>query len=183
MLTIRGSGFAEFWISAVGSWIGLGGLFFVRGTNSTKKEPRSPQFSHPTSLYFYITTATTILLFPMFLLTWLNPTLFRAHIPIMIVPATLTIIVLLTTLLSNYLVRRAKWKESQRIQRMITDAAARERIGDESSAMAALGLQNGVWGSFVVFVLGVIGFVAGLAGLLVVIVRLLLICHPWKPDC
>jgi hypothetical protein len=28
-LTVRGSGFAEFWLSVVGTWIGIGGLLFV----------------------------------------------------------------------------------------------------------------------------------------------------------
>lgn len=69
------------------------------------------------------------------------------------------------------MVRRARWKESQRISRMIADAASREHAGEERSARAAVGLQKGgVWSRIKGFLSGVLGFIAGLAGVILITV-------------
>ncbi|ORX37835.1 hypothetical protein BD324DRAFT_623489 [Kockovaella imperatae] len=154
LLPYRGSGFADFWYSALGSWIGLGSVIF---------------FSHPPYLFFLTSLITVILHIPLVLLILLNPCLNRAHSPLFLIPFILTAVTLLFSLLSSYLVRRAKWKESQRITRMLTEAAVREREGEESAARVAMGLEKGVWGRFVGFLRGVIGLLAGLAGLVLVV--------------
>ncbi|WVR08105.1 hypothetical protein IAU60_005151 [Kwoniella sp. DSM 27419] len=158
-LPYRGSGFAEFWIAAIGAWIGLGGVLF---------------FSHPSYLFFITTLATLLLHIPIIFLVLLSPSLKRAHTPLIAIPLVLAASTLIFTLLSNFLVRRAKKRESQRICRMLTDAAGRERAGDESTARALVGVQGkGVWGRVVGFVGGLIGLIAGLLGM--IIVSLLLI--------
>ncbi|KAI9639024.1 uncharacterized protein MKK02DRAFT_31286 [Dioszegia hungarica] len=158
-LPYRGSGFAEFWVSAVGSWIGLGGVFF---------------FSHPSYLFFLTTLLTTLIAIPFILVTLFSPPVYAIHDPLLLVPFVLTACCLVFTLLSNYLVRRARYKESQRIVRMLTDAAGRERaVGEEGTARALVGIQGSMWGRFVGFMSGIGGFIAGLAGL--IIMTLLLI--------
>ena len=91
----------------------------------------------------------------------------------MLVPFILTASTAFFALLSNYLVRRARYKESQRIVRMLTDAAAREsRNTEESNARALVGVQGkGVWGRLVSFISGVTGLIAGLAAVVIVTVR------------
>ena len=63
---------------------------------------------------------------------------------------------------------------------MLTEAAAREREGEESAARVAMGLDKGIWGRFVGFALGVIGFIAGLTGVIIVTVRSCLYSLPGK---
>ncbi|WVW86983.1 hypothetical protein I302_109039 [Kwoniella bestiolae CBS 10118] len=158
-LPYRGSGFTEFWISLIGSWIGLGGVLF---------------FSHPSYLFFLTTLITLILHIPILFLALLSPSLKRAHAPLILVPLLLTGSTLIFTLLSNFLVRRAKKQESLRISRMLTDAAGRERASEEGTARALVGVQRkGFWGRIVGFFGGVFGLIAGLAGL--ILVSLLLI--------
>ncbi|ORY34831.1 hypothetical protein BCR39DRAFT_132887 [Naematelia encephala] len=156
----RGSGFFEFWLSAVGSWIGLGGVLF---------------HSHPSYLYFLTSLITFVLHIPIILLLFLSPPLRSAHLPLGVVPLGLTALTVIFALLSNYLVRRAKRREGERICRMLTDAAGRERgAGEEGTARALVGIQGkGIWGGFVSFISGIVGLIAGLAG--VVLVTLLLI--------
>ncbi|OCF62152.1 hypothetical protein L486_01819 [Kwoniella mangroviensis CBS 10435] len=158
-LPYRGSGFAEFWISLIGSWIGLGGVLF---------------FSHPSYLFFLTTLITLILHIPILFLALLSPSLKRSHAPLILVPLLLTGSTLIFTLLSNFLVRRAKKQESLRISRMLTEAAGRERASEEGTARALVGVQRkGFWGRILGFFGGVFGLIAGLAGL--VLVSLLLI--------
>lgn len=111
---------------------------------------------------------TLIIHFPILLLILLNHSLRRKHSPLFLVPFGLTFGILVVTLLSNYLVRRARWKESQKVRRMLTEAAARERHGDESGARAAVGLERGVCSSLLGFLSGVFGLAAGLASLILV---------------
>ena len=54
---------------------------------------------------------------------------------------------------------------------MLTEAAARERSGDEAGARAAVGLQKSVWRRVIGFIGGLLGFISGLVGLIVVAVR------------
>jgi hypothetical protein len=131
------------------------------------------QFSHPSYLFFLTTLLTLLLHLPLSLLALLSPPLRAAHAPLIVIPLSLSALTLFLTLLSNYLVRRARWKESQRITRMLTDAAARERGNPEENISRALvGVQGrGVWGRFVGFLSGVIGLVAGLTGLILITVR------------
>ncbi|WWC95765.1 hypothetical protein V866_002631 [Kwoniella sp. B9012] len=158
-LPYRGSGFAEFWISLIGSWIGLGGVLF---------------FSHPSYLFFLTTLITLILHIPILFLALLSPSLKRSHAPLILVPLVLTGSTLIFTLLSNFLVRRAKKQESLRISRMLTEAAGRERASEEGTARALVGVQRkGFWGRILGFFGGVFGLIAGLAGL--VLVSLLLV--------
>ena len=124
---------------------------------------------------------TAILVLPILLLTLLSPCLNRAHSPLFLVPLLLTLFILLTTLLSNYLVRRARFKESQRVSRMLTEAAAREREGEEAAARVAMGMEKGFGGRVVAFLFGVIGFIAGLAGLVLVLVSVQ--THRMKSPC
>jgi glycerol uptake facilitator-like aquaporin len=134
-------------------------------------ELRSPQYSHPSFLFFATTFLTLIMHVPIFLLTHLNTSLRRNHSPLIVVPFVVTGLTLIFTLLSNYLVRRARYNESQRIVKMLTDAAGRERsIGDEGAARAMVGIQGSVWGRIVGFLTAIAGLVAGLAGLIVVTV-------------
>jgi hypothetical protein len=44
LLTLRGSGFGEFWLSVVGTWIGVGGLLFVR-LHYLFRSPANPESS------------------------------------------------------------------------------------------------------------------------------------------
>ncbi|KAK8849618.1 hypothetical protein IAR55_004953 [Kwoniella newhampshirensis] len=158
-LPYRGSGFAEFWVSLIGSWISLGGVLF---------------FSHPSYLFFLTTLIALLLHIPIILLVFISKPLRLAHSPLILIPLTLTALTLVFTLLSNYLVRRAKMLESQRICRMLTDAAGRERAGDENVARALVGVQGrGFWGRIFGFIGGLVGLIAGLAG--VIVVTLLLI--------
>ncbi|WWC73747.1 uncharacterized protein I206_107719 [Kwoniella pini CBS 10737] len=153
-LPYRGSGFTEFWISLIGSWIGLGGVLF---------------FSHPSYLFFLTTLITLILHIPIIFLTLLSPSLKRNHTPLILAPLVLTASTLIFTLLANFLVRRAKKQESLRISRMLTEAAGRERASEESTARALVGVQGkGFWGRLVGFFGGVIGLIAGLTGLILV---------------
>lgn len=140
---------------------------------STTRANGSFQFSHPSYLFFLTTLLTLLLHLPLSLLALLSPPLRAAHAPLIVIPLSLSAFTLLLTLLSNYLVRRARWKESQRITRMLTDAAARERGNPEENISRALvGVQGrGVWGRFVGFLSGVIGLIAGLTGLILVTVR------------
>jgi len=106
------------------------------------------------------------------MLALLVPPLKSAHAPLILVPFILTAATAFFALLSNYLVRRARYNESQRVVRMLTDAASREsRTGEEATARALVGMQGkGVWGRFVAFISGVAGFVAGLAAVTLVTV-------------
>jgi hypothetical protein len=108
---------------------------------------------------------------PIILLTHLNFSLRRNHSPFIVIPLVITALTLILTLLCSYLVRRARYNESQRIVKMLTDAAGRERSGgDEGAARAMVGLQGSFWGRIVGFVGGIFGLIAGLAGLIVVTV-------------
>lgn len=102
----------------------------------------------------------------------LSPPLNRAHAPLFLVPFFLTFLTLAFSLLSNFLVRRARRLESERICRMLTDVAGRERAGgDEGVARALVGMQGkGAWGRFVGFILSVLELIAGLAGVIIVTV-------------
>lgn len=104
----------------------------------------------------------------------LSPSLKHTHLPLIFVPFGITALTVIFSLLSNHLVRRARRQEGQRIQRMLTDAAARERgrgTGDRHVTRALVGVQEkGVWGRLVGFFRGILGFIIGLAGLGLVIV-------------
>jgi hypothetical protein len=133
-----------------------------------------PKFSHPSFLFFFTSLLTTVLLFPVLLLVLISPSLKTAHAPLLLIPLLTTMATLLFTILSNYLVRRAHTKESQRVVRMLTDAAgSARREGDEAVARALVGLEApGVWNKIVGFFSGIIGLVAGLASLIIVTVSL-----------
>lgn len=119
---------------------------------------------------------TFIIHIPLFLLVVLSPSLKHKHLPLIFVPFGVTALTVLFSLLSNHLVRRARQQEGQRIQRMLTDAAARERgrgAGDRHVSRALVGVQEkGVWGRLVGFFRGILGFIIGLAGLGLVVVSL-----------
>ncbi|WRT69643.1 uncharacterized protein IL334_006632 [Kwoniella shivajii] len=158
-LPYRGSGFTEFWVSLIGAWIGLGGVLF---------------FSHPSYLFFLTTLITFLLHIPIIFLVLLSPSLKRAHVPLILIPLVVTASTLIFTLLSNFLVRRAKKRESMRISRMLTDAAGRERANEEATARALVGIQGkGFWGRIVGFLGGVVGLIAGLTGLILVLLLLI----------
>jgi hypothetical protein len=133
-----------------------------------------PKFSHPSFLFFFTSLLTTVLLFPVLLLVLISPSLKTAHAPLILIPLLTTMATLLFTILSNYLVRRAHTKESQRVVRMLTDAAgSARREGDEAVARALVGLEApGVWNKIVGFFSGIIGLIAGLASLIIVTVSL-----------
>ncbi|OCF43814.1 hypothetical protein I317_02256 [Kwoniella heveanensis CBS 569] len=157
-LPYRGSGFTEFWIALIGAWIGLGGVVF---------------FSHPSYLFFLTTLITLLLHIPILFIALLSPSQKRAHSPLIVVPLALTALTLIFTLLSNFLVRRAKKRESERICRMLTDAAGRERAGEDSTARALVGVQGkGFWGRVAGFIGGLFGLIAGLAGSIIVLLLL-----------
>lgn len=129
------------------------------------------QFSHPSYLFFLTTLLTLLIAIPFILVTLFSPSVYAIHNPLMLVPLVLTVCCLVFTLLSNYLVRRARYKESQRIVRMLTDAAGRERaVGEEGTARALVGIQGSMWGRFVGFMSAFGGFIAGLAGLIIMTV-------------
>lgn len=129
------------------------------------------QFSHPSYLFFLTTLLTTLLSIPFILLTLFSSPLHSAHHPLLLVPFIPTALCLIFTLLSNYLVRRARYKESQRIVRMLADAAGRERaVGEEGTARALVGIQGGMWARFVGLTAAVGGLIAGLAGLIIMTV-------------
>jgi len=88
------------------------------------------------------------------------------------VPLTVSLLTHILTLLANFLVRRARRIESERVIRRLTEAAQRERVGeDENVARAIVGMQGkGIWGRFVGFIGGILGLVAGLAGMILVVV-------------
>lgn len=131
------------------------------------------QFSHPPFVFFLTTLFTFILHVPVLVLVLLVQPLKSAHAPLILVPLGLTAATAFFTLLSNYLVRRARYNESQRVVRMLTDAAAREsRNSEEATARALVGVQGkGVWGRFLGFIGGIAGLLAGLAALILVTVR------------
>ena len=157
MLTNSGTGFAEFWVASVGLYVAIGGLI---------------SFSHPSYLYFITTLLTLLLLIPLLSIVLLSPELLSAHAPLIYLPATVTLIALILTLLSNYLVRRAKMLEGQRICRMLNSAAS-EAGDEEHMARGLVGVQGGLWKGFKGFVGGVIGLLAGLAGIILVLVGVL----------
>ncbi|WVQ96013.1 hypothetical protein IAU59_003113 [Kwoniella sp. CBS 9459] len=157
-LPYRGSGFTEFWIALIGAWIGLGGVVF---------------FSHPSYLFFLTTLVTLLLHIPVLFIALLSPSQKRAHSPLIVIPLALTALTLIFTLLSNFLVRRARKRESERICRMLTDAAGRERAGEETTARALVGVQGkGFWGRVGGFISGLFGLIAGLAGSIIVLLLL-----------
>lgn len=139
------------------------------------------QFSHPSYLYFLTTLLTFVLLLPLFLLSFISRPLRHDHYPFLAIPLGLTAGVLFFTLLSNFLVRRAKRNESRRILRMLnTSAVPGEGTDEERTARALVGLQGGFWGRVVGGLRGTMGLIAGLAGMAVILVRhLLCTCSHW----
>jgi hypothetical protein len=114
---------------------------------------------------------TFLLLLPLFLLSFISKPLRHAHYPFFGIPLGLSAGVLSFTLLSNFLVRRAKRNESRRILRMLnTSAVPGEGADEERTARALVGLQGGFWGRIVGGVRGILGLIAGMAGMGVVLV-------------
>lgn len=120
-------------------------------------------------MFFLTTLISAILHIPIFLLLWLSPALRHRHVPFFLVPFCVTAATVFCALLANYLVRRARRLESDRIFRMLSDAAERQQE-ENRLARAWVGSGGGAWARFVDFVIGVLELVAGLVGLIVVAV-------------
>lgn len=127
------------------------------------------QFSHPSYLFFLTTLLSGISHIPIFLLLWLSPPLRHRHVPFFLIPFGVTALTLFCALFANYLVRRARRLESDRIYRMLSDVADRQHE-ENRLARAWVGSGGGAWARFVDFVIGVVELLAGLVGLIVVIV-------------
>jgi hypothetical protein len=123
-------------------------------------------------LFFFTTLLSLCLLVPILLLSLLSPPLKRIHNPLLLLPLLLTLFTGLLTLLSSFLVRRARTKESRRVVRMVTDGVGQgHAVGDEVVARALVGMDKRKWYHKVLsFLGGVVGFIAGLASLLLVLV-------------
>ena len=152
----------------VGTWIGIGGLLFVRSF-PTFCNPTDEQFSHPSFLFFLTTLISVIFHIPMILIIWLSKPLRHQHVPFFLVPFGVTAATLFFALLANYLVRRARQLESDRIFRMLSDVSDR-RDEENRLARAWIGSGGGAWARLVDFVVGFLELVAGLVGLIVITV-------------
>jgi len=95
--------------------------------------------------------------------------------PFFLVPFCVTAATLFCALLANYLVRRARRLESDRIFRMLSDVADRQNE-ENRLARAWIGSGGGAWNRLVDFVVGVLELLAGLVGLIVVSVSQRLPC-------
>lgn len=127
------------------------------------------QFSHPSFLFFLTTLISVIFHIPIFLIIWLSKPLRHQHVPFFLVPFCVTAATLFCALLANYLVRRARQLESDRIFRMLSDVSDRQNE-ENRLARAWIGSGGGAWARFVDFVVGVVELLAGLVGLIVVTV-------------
>jgi len=106
---------------------------------------------------------------PMILIIWLSKPLRHQHVPFFLVPFGVTAATLFFALLANYLVRRARQLESDRIFRMLSDVSDR-RDEENRLARAWIGSGGGAWARFVDFIVGVLELLAGLVGLIVITV-------------
>lgn len=157
----------------MGTWIGVGALLFVRPSCLKRHHPEDNgiQFSHPFYLFFLTTLISAILHVPIFFLLWFSPALRHRHIPFFLIPFGLTAVTLFCALISNYLVRRARRLESDRIYRMLSDVADRQHE-ENRLARAWVGSGGGAGARFIDFIIGVLELLAGLVGLIVVAVGL-----------
>jgi hypothetical protein len=105
----------------------------------------------------------------MILIIWLSKPLRHQHVPFFLVPFGVTAATLFFALLANYLVRRARQLESDRIFRMLSDVSDR-RDEENRLARAWIGSGGGAWARLVDFVVGFLELVAGLVGLIVITV-------------
>ena len=139
----------------------------------TLLEHADEKFSHPSKIFFITSLIAFLLHIPLTMLLLLSPALRATHWPFILLALVPTALMVIFSLLANYLVRRAKWLESMRIYRMLPAHG-----NEDNWAQAVYGLrEKGFWHGLARIVRGIIGLISGLAAALIVSVSIVSIAH------